>query len=352
MNKKRRVIYEIYFPSFCRDFKDLTEKIPYFVELGVTTLWLTPIHPSDNEHGYSVDSYFKIREQYGTLEDFDNFIKKAHENSLEVLLDLVLCHTGYHHKLFQESIEGKNDCYFWSDVQINNQWKYCYSNKKWYLAPWSEQMPQLNNQSEKVREMIESVIRFWLLEHKVDGFRLDAIIFASGDKIEFWKWFCNMVYSIKPNAYIVGEAWDSFEISDMYAKETGMKTFNFQEAGWVKNTVINKQHLVIDNNEERSVIFLDNHDQTRISVSFNHDINKIKQALEIMFSFKNNDICIYYGTEIGMGVHNGHVAPGGFGDFYSRTPMEWYDVEIQRKDSNSLFNYTKKLIKEYKNYNK
>lgn len=129
MNKKRRVIYEIYFPSFCRDFKDLTEKIPYFVELGVTTLWLTPIHPSDNEHGYSVDSYFKIREQYGTLEDFDNFIKKAHENGLEVLLDLVLCHTGYHHKLFQESIEGKNDCYFWNKEQINNQWKYCYSNK-------------------------------------------------------------------------------------------------------------------------------------------------------------------------------------------------------------------------------
>ena len=130
-----------------------------------------------------------------------------------------------------------------------------------------------------------------------------------------------------------------------------MKTFNFQEAGWIKNTIINKQPLVIDNNEERSVIFMDNHDQSRISVSFNHDFNKIKQALEIMFSFKNNDICIYYGTEIGMGVHNGHVAPGGFGDFYSRTPMEWYDVEIQRKDSNSLFNYTKKLIKEYKNYN-
>ena len=72
MNKnKKRIIYEIYFPAFCRNFKDLTEKIPYFIELGVTTLWLTPIHPSQSEHGYSVDSYFSIREQYGTLEDFE-----------------------------------------------------------------------------------------------------------------------------------------------------------------------------------------------------------------------------------------------------------------------------------------
>ena len=46
MKNKKRVIYEIYFPAFCKNFKDLTDKIPYFVELGITTLWLTPIHPS------------------------------------------------------------------------------------------------------------------------------------------------------------------------------------------------------------------------------------------------------------------------------------------------------------------
>lgn len=349
MNKnKKRIIYEIYFPAFCRDFKDLTEKIPYFIELGVTTLWLTPIHPSQSEHGYSVDSYFNIREQYGTLEDFDSFIKEAHKNGLEVLLDLVLCHTSTHHKLFQESIKGNNDCYFWSDIQHNSSWRYCEHNGKYYLGEWCFTMPQLNNQSKKVREMIENVLRFWLLEHNVDGFRLDAIIFASGDKIDFWKWFMDTARSIKEDVYVVGEAWDEFKVSDMYAEETGMKTFNFQEAGWIKNTIINNQPLVIDNNEERSVIFLDNHDQTRISVSFNHDVNKIKEALRLMFSFKNNDICLYYGTEVGMGVYNGHVACGGFGDFYSRTPMEWVKVEYQRKDKNSLFNYVKKLIKEYK----
>ena len=348
MKNKKRVIYEIYFPAFCKNFKDLTDKIPYFVELGITTLWLTPIHPSQTEHGYAVDDYKNIRSNYGTLEDFDKFIEVAHKNNIEVLLDMVFCHTSNCHELFKESIEGENDCYFWSDKQEDSSWRYCDKNGKYYWAPWNFDMPQLNNQSAKVRDMIKDILEFWLVKHHVDGFRLDAIIFASGDKIEFWKWFMNTVYNIKPDAYVVGEAWDEFEVSDKYAKETGMKTFNFQEAGWIKNTIINNQPLVIDNTEERSVIFLDNHDQTRISVSFNHDTDKIKKSLELMFSFKNNDMCLYYGTEIGMGIYNGHVAPGGFGDFYSRTPMEWDKVEYQRKDKHSLFNYTKKLIREYK----
>ena len=79
---KRRIIYEIYTPAFCTGFKDLTNKIPYFIELGVTTLWLTPIFPSPTEHGYDVINYFNIKEQYGTLEDFDKFINKEHENGI------------------------------------------------------------------------------------------------------------------------------------------------------------------------------------------------------------------------------------------------------------------------------
>lgn len=346
---KKRIIYEIYFPSFSKDLKDLTNKIPYFIELGVTTIWLTPIFPSCNQHGYDIIDYTDIKKEYGTLEDFDEFVKVAHENNLEVLLDMVFCHTSTQNKLFQESIKVNNNYYFWSDKQQNNQWRICHENQKYYLAKWNFDMPQLNNQSETVRDMIKEVVKFWLIEHKVDGFRLDAIIYASGNPIEFWKWFCDYVYSIKPNAYIVGEAWDTFEVSNKYAKETGMKTFNFEQAGWIKNAILHNGKFEIKNDINNAVIFLDNHDMTRIAVDCNFNQDKIKKLLDLMFSFKNNDICIYYGVEIGMGVVNGHVLSGGQGDYYSRTPMEWNSVEHQRKDPNSLFNYVKKLIKEFKN---
>ena len=346
MNKKR-IVYEIYFPAFCNNFKDLTNKIPYFVELGVTTIWLTPVFPSPTEHGYDITDYFNIKEKYGTMQDFDDFIKKAHENELEILLDLVLCHTSSEHQMFKEAIKGKNDCYFWSNHMIDDTWKICNDNKQYYQAKWYYTMPQLNNQSEQVRDLIKKIIKFWLIDHDVDGFRLDAIKYASGDPIGFWKWFCNEVYKLKPNAYLVGECWETFDISNIYAKETGMKTFNFEQAGWMKNKVLHNSRYKVTNDTDNAVIFLDNHDMTRIAVDCNFNTDKIKNLLKLMFMFKDNDICIYYGTEIAMGIPNGYVRHGGHGDFFSRTKMNWHEVEIQRKDPNSIFNWVKKLIHEF-----
>lgn len=345
---KRRIIYEIYTPAFCTGFKDLTNKIPYFIELGVTTLWLTPIFPSPTEHGYDVINYFNIKEEYGTLEDFDRFVEVAHENNLEVLLDLVLCHTSTQNELFKESIKGNNDCYFWSDKKLDDTWKICHDNGRYYQAKWYYTMPQLNNQSEQVRDMIKDIIKFWLIEHNVDGFRLDAIKYASGNPIEFWKWFCDEVYKIKPNAYLVGECWDTFEVSNKYAKETGMKTFNFEQAGWIKHSSNIGSPLIIENDPKYDVLFLDNHDMSRISNSVGHDINKLFKAVDMLFSL-DGDVCIYYGDEIGMGLNQDcHVEQGGKGDWKVRRKMEWDLVEHQRKDQNSLFNYYKKKIKYYK----
>lgn len=348
MNKKR-IIYEVYFSSFCKDFKDLATKIPYFKELGVTTLWVTPVFPSPTEHGYDVINYFSIKESYGTMQDFDDFIMKAHENELEILLDLVLCHTSSENPLFKDSIQGNNDCYFWSNHKLNDDWKICNDTGRYYQAKWYYTMPQLNNQSKQVRDMIKEIIQFWLIDHDVDGFRLDAIKYASGDPIEFWRWFCNEVYELKPNAYLVGECWEKFKVSNEYAIETGMKTFNFEQAGWMKNAILHDGKFEVKNNADNAVIFLDNHDMTRLAVDCHFDTNKIKKLLELMFTFKDNDICIYYGTEIAMGIPNGHVRHGGHGDFFSRTKMNWQEVERQRQDKNSIFNYLKKLIHEYFN---
>ena len=348
MKNKRRIIYEIYTPAFCTGFKDLTNKIPYFIELGVTTLWLTPIFPSPTEHGYDVINYFNIKEEYGTLEDFDRFVEVAHENGLEILLDLVLCHTSTEHELFKESIQGKNDCYFWSDKKLDDTWKICHDNGRYYQAKWYYTMPQLNNQSETVRDLIKEVAKFWLIEHNVDGFRLDAIKYASGNPIEFWKWFCDEVYKIKPNAYLVGEVWDTFEVSNKYAKETGMKTFNFEEAGWIKHSLNIGSPLILENDPKYDVLFLDNHDMSRISNSVGHDMNKLFKAVDMLFSL-DGDVCIYYGDEIGMGLNQDcHVEQGGQGDWKVRRSMEWNEVERQRRDKNSLFNYYKKKIKYYK----
>ena len=349
---KKRIIYEIYTPAFCCDLKDMTDKLDYVEELGATSIWFTPIFESPSEHGYNVSDYFKVKSQYGTLEDFDNLIAKAHSKGIEVFLDLVLCHTDYHNTLFRESIKGLNDCYFWSDTQIDKKWRYCYENNKYYYAPWDASMPALNGSSKRVRNMIVDIVRFWL-NRGVDGFRLDAVPYISYgcDPIEFWSWFSDMVHEIKHDAYLVAEAWDTYEVSSKYAKAIG-KAFNFEESGWIKHTLNTGEPLVIKNDPKYDVNFLCNHDMTRISNSVGHDMKKLFKAADLLFSL-DGDVCIYYGDEIGMGMYQDcHVLEGGHGDWKVRQPMEWVRVEYQRKDKNSLFNYYKKKIKEYKSTNK
>ena len=349
---KKRIIYEIYTPAFCCDLKDMTDKLDYVEELGATSIWFTPIFESPSEHGYNVSDYFKVKSQYGTLEDFDNLIAKAHSKGIEIFLDLVLCHTDYHNTLFRESIKGLNDCYFWSDTQIDKKWRYCYENNKYYYAPWDASMPALNGSSQRVRNMIVDIVRFWL-NRGVDGFRLDAVPYISYgcDPIEFWSWFSDMVHKIKHDAYLVAEAWDTYEVSSKYAKAIG-KAFNFEESGWIKHTLNTGEPLVIKNDPEYDVNFLCNHDMTRISNSVGHDMKKLFKAADLLFSL-DGDVCIYYGDEIGMGMYQDcHVLKGGHGDWKVRQPMEWTKVEYQRKDKNSLFNYYKKKIKEYKSTNK
>ena len=349
---KKRIIYEIYTPAFCCDLKDMTDKLDYVEELGATSIWFTPIFESPSEHGYNVSDYFKVKSQYGTLEDFDNLIAKAHNKGIEIFLDLVLCHTDYHNTLFRESIKGLNDCYFWSDTQIDKKWRYCYENNKYYYAPWDASMPALNGSSKRVRNMIVDIVRFWL-NRGVDGFRLDAVPYISYgcDPIEFWSWFSDMVHEIKHDAYLVAEAWDTYEVSSKYAKAIG-KAFNFEESGWIKHALNTGEPLVIKNDPKYDVNFLCNHDMTRISNSVGHDMKKLFKAADLLFSL-DGDVCIYYGDEIGMGMYQDcHVLEGGHGDWKVRQPMEWVRVEYQRKDKNSLFNYYKKKIKEYKSTNK
>lgn len=350
------VLYEIFMDSFVNKngFKDLTEKVDYLKELGIEMVWLTPFYESNSYHGYDVKNYKSINPRYGNFNDFNEFINKCHENNIKVIIDLVLAHTSYYYHWFQESIKGHNDFYYWSDVQPENKcstpvsengWRYCYENNKFYLAPWSHEMPSINVNHPKVRDEIESIVRFWL-DKKVDGFRLDAAPYVdimTNKPLDFWRWFEHLVHSIKPDAYMVAEAWDSYGVSKQYTDVLG-HSFNFEMAGYIKGKATNPHQHIPMNGTENDVYFLSNHDMTRSMSSMNGDVNKMKYAFDLLFDMPG-DIILYYGEEIGMkGVTHQHTC-----DNDVRRPMDWNEVFRQRNDPNSLFNYVKQKIKTYKN---
>lgn len=188
------VFYQIYPRSFADsngdgigDFKGITEKLDYLVDLGVDALWLSPHFPSPNwDCGYDISDYQNVAPEYGTLEDFKHFLSEAHKRDLRVILDLVLNHTSDEHPWFIESKSSRDnpkaDWYVWVDTPPNN-WQSCFDGEAWtyvaernqyYYHYFMKQQPDLNWHNPEVKKAMWDAVRFWL-DLGVDGYRLDAI---------------------------------------------------------------------------------------------------------------------------------------------------------------------------------
>lgn len=188
------LFYQIYPRSFADgdgdgigDFKGILEKLDYLKDLGIDSIWLSPHFPSPNwDWGYDISDYCSVAPEYGSLDDFKNFLREAHAREIRVILDLVLNHTSDEHAWFLESKSStdnpKADWYVWVDVPPNN-WQSCFDGPAWTYVPernqyyyhyFMKQQPDLNWHNPEVKQAMWDAARFWL-DLGVDGFRLDAI---------------------------------------------------------------------------------------------------------------------------------------------------------------------------------
>lgn len=117
-NKQADISYQLLIYSFADsdgdgtgDLKGLTEKLDYLDSLGVTSLWLSPIHPAMSYHGYDVLDYGEVNPDFGTIEDFREFVNQAHSRNIKVYIDYVLNHTGREHPWFKDASSSKDSPY-------------------------------------------------------------------------------------------------------------------------------------------------------------------------------------------------------------------------------------------------
>jgi alpha-glucosidase len=180
------VIYQIYPRSFqdsngdgIGDLPGITARLDHVKRLGVDGIWLSPIYPSPNkDFGYDISDYAAVAPEYGTLDDFDELVRAAHDRDLKVILDFVPCHSSTEHPWFRAC----PDFYFWADAPPNN-WRATFGGSAWeldpetgryYLHSFFPEQADLNWRNPDVVAQMTSALRFWL-DRGVDGFRLDAI---------------------------------------------------------------------------------------------------------------------------------------------------------------------------------
>lgn len=198
-------IYQIYPRSFMDsngdgigDLAGVTSRLEYVASLGVDAIWISPFYASPMaDFGYDISDYCAVDPIFGTLEDFDALVARAHELNLKVIIDQVYAHTSDKHRWFEESRTNRNnkhaDWYVWADAKPDgsppNNWQSVFGGPSWtwdarrgqyYLHNFLPQQPQLNVHLPEVQKALLDVSSFWL-DRGVDGFRIDALNFTMHD---------------------------------------------------------------------------------------------------------------------------------------------------------------------------
>ncbi|MEU8250739.1 alpha-amylase family protein [Nonomuraea sp. NPDC048916] len=175
------------------DFRGLTQQIDYLANLGVTCLWLMPFFPTPNrDDGYDITDFYSIDPRLGTLGDFVEFMRTAHDRGLRVIADLVVNHTSDRHPWFVDARSSKDspyrDWYVWSDKpepdpeetvfpdKEDSVWEWDKKSRQYYLHSFYRHQPDLNVGNPAVRDEITRILGFWM-ELGLSGFRVDAVPF-------------------------------------------------------------------------------------------------------------------------------------------------------------------------------
>ena len=352
-NANGSMSYEIFVRSFydsdgnkVGDLNGVKEKLPYLYDLGIKTVWLMPIHESPSYHGYDVSDYYSVHRHYGTLNDFDNLVKEAKKYNIDIMLDMVFNHCSDKNQYFIDSYNdyksnntsstSKADWFNWSVAKYEGYNKY---NDLYYESRFSPSMPDFNLDSEGVRNEIENIMKFWIKDHGVKGFRLDAVLYyyyqLHESNINFLTWLEDTAHKYDPNFYMVGEAWKDNDTVDQYYGSKLDSYFRFDNAiggdyysfinfakgnGYPDAVTAIEEHersMKQKNPNGYSSYFLSNHDQDRISKSFNEMQNKCAAS---MLCLMPGTPFMYYGEEIMLqGVRKKeHMT-----DALRRLPMVW-----------------------------
>ncbi|TQV78148.1 DUF3459 domain-containing protein [Exilibacterium tricleocarpae] len=210
MNKavwwKGAVIYQIYPRSFMDsngdgvgDLRGIIDKLDYIASLGVDAIWVSPFFTSPmKDFGYDISDYRAVDPLFGSLEDFDRLIERAHDAGIRVIIDQVLSHTSDQHAWFKESRTSRDnpkaDWYVWADPKADgtppNNWLSIFGGPAWqwdsrrrqyYLHNFLDSQPDLNFHNPALQAQILDEVEFWL-QRGVDGLRLDAINFCFHDR--------------------------------------------------------------------------------------------------------------------------------------------------------------------------
>jgi cyclomaltodextrinase len=303
------VVYEIYPRAFSPqgNFNGITARLDNLKDLGVNILWLMPIHPIGQEKKkgtigspYAVRDYYGINPDYGTKEDFKNLITEAHRRGMKVIIDIVANHTSW------DSVMMK-----WPEFYEHDA-----SGHITYPHDWSD-VAELNYGNAKLRRYMTDMLKYWIREFDLDGFRCDV---AEEVPTDFWENARVELDQIKPDIVMLAEG---------HKAELLLKAFDFDYSWPIHSALTNvlqgrggASDLRAEWEKESRewprgslhLRFSDNHDERRAIARFGEPGTLAASAL--MFTLDGVPL-LYNGMEVGDTTESGAPA------LFEKLPIFW-----------------------------
>lgn len=290
------------------DLSGIIKKLDYIKDLGVNTIYMTPIYKSSTNHKYDVEDYFDIDPMFGNKKIFKTLVDEAHKRNMNVVIDLVFNHSSDLNPLFLDVKEkGKNSKYYdyymvHGEIVKNDPINYE------TFGPEVKNMPKLNSNNFLEMDYFVEVGKYYIEKFNVDGYRLDV---ANEVSHTFWQNFKLNLRKIKPDIILIGECWNDasnfisrneFESVMNYPFLLVSKKF-FIDNLYTPSTFAYKLNSLLarycDNTNKMMLNLLDSHDVERYFNFVKGDFNLYFLSFVTLIVYPGWPM-IYYGDEIFM----------------------------------------------------
>lgn len=344
------------------DFAGLNQKLDYLKDLGVNTIWITPIVENitedqhDNEtdtatygyHGYWASDFTKLNKHLGTEQQFKALLDAAHSKGMKIMVDVVLNHAGYGTEKYFNSILTDADGNSISMIRDSSN---TISGDDKYDS--LSDLPDFVTENKAVTDQLVTWQTEWMSKYSIDYYRVDTVKHV---ETTTWEAFKNSLTKVNPDFKMIGEYSGAGYANNAGELGTGsmdaLLDFDFNDFAqkFVTGDIsgvessLQKRNGAI-NNTATMGSFLSSHDEDSLQyklvneskLSEEEAYNLMKVAATLQITAKGQPV-LYYGEEIGQGGANNWPYQTNRRDF------DWTELEKQKADSNSIYNHYKTML--------
>lgn len=344
------------------DFAGLNQKLDYLKDLGVNTIWITPIVENitedqhDNKtdtatygyHGYWASDFTKLNKHLGTEQQFKALLDAAHSKGMKIMVDVVLNHAGYGTEKYFNSILTDADGNSISMIRDSNN---TISGDDKYDS--LSDLPDFVTENKAVTDQLVTWQTEWMSKYSIDYYRVDTVKHV---ETTTWEAFKNSLTKVNPDFKMIGEYSGAGYANNAGELGTGsmdaLLDFDFNDFAqkFVTGDIsgvessLQKRNGAI-NNTATMGSFLSSHDEDTLQYKLVNEskigeeeaYNLMKVAATLQITAKGQPV-LYYGEEIGQGGANNWPLQTNRRDF------DWTELEKQKADSNSIYNHYKTML--------